>query len=229
MFHIITQTGIIMFDEKEQKHESFAMMSFNRIQCHGGQTLHGSDLKHNTIIEMNLHHSRVRRGLNHNWYYADKLIASVAMSQNQFSELITSMNMGDGIPVTLTHTERDGVIESPEFSNVDELHDDEFKETSKRVATDAIDMLATMKEIFAGSGTVKKADRNKMLHDMEMVVQDIVSNMPYMEKCFRETMDNIKTDAKSTIEAYYQHRVIDTGIKALNGEMPEAPKLIEDE
>ena len=217
-----------MFNDKEEKHESFAMMSFNRIQCRG-HTLHGSDLKHSTIIEMNLHHSRVRRGLNRNWYYADKLIASVAMSQNQFSELITSMNMGDGIPVTLTHTERDGVIESPEFSDVNELHSDEFKETSKRVAKDAIDMLATMKELLSGSGTVKKIDRDKMLHDMEMVVQDLVSNMPYMERCFRETMDDIKTDAKSTIEAFYQHRVIETGIKTLSGELPEAPKLIEDD
>ena len=218
-----------MFDDKEENHESFAMLSFNRVNSSVGQTLHGSNLKHNTIIQMHLHHSSVRRGLNHNWYHANKQIASVSMSQNQFSELITSMNMGDGIPVTLEFTERDGRIESPEFSNVNELHSDEFKETSKRVAKDAIDMLASMKTFLSGTGTVKKADRNKMLHDMEMVVQDIVSNMPYMEKCFRETMDKTVTDAKGTIEAFAQHRFNEAGIKALNGELPEAPKLIEDE
>lgn len=219
-----------MIEEKEENHESFAQLSFNRVQCAGGETLYGSDLKHSTVIKMELKHSTKRRGLNHDWYYGRDTIAEVTMSQNQFSELITSMNMGDGIPVTLNFTENGGHLESPKFSSKLDIHENEFKDMTKRVNKEAEELLATMNELLSGSGTVKKADRDKLIKQAELVVRDIGDNMPYVEKCFKESMDKTVTDAKGTIEAFYQHRVTETGIKALAdaGGM-DSPKLIEQE
>jgi len=216
-----------MLEDKEVTHESFAQMSIHRVQSARGETMYGSDLKHSTFIRMDLFHSSHRRGLSHNWYHAEKLIASVEMSQNQFSELITSMNMGDGVPVTLKRTERDGEMENPVLLNVADLHKDEFKETVKSITKDSAELLNKMKTVLGGSGTVKKADRNELIHDLEMVLQGIQSNMPYMENCFDEAMDNVVTDAKGTIEAFYQKRVIDAGLKALDGSTPSSPSLIE--
>jgi hypothetical protein len=201
------------------------------VNCGGdGQELYGSDIKHNTIIKMELRHSVKRRGLNHDWYFGNKRIAEVSMSQTQFSELITSMNMGDGVPVTLNFTEQDGSIESPKFESKLEIHEEEFKDMTKRVSEELADLEATMKEILSGSGTVKKEDRNKMLAKVAKVAQDLTSNMPYVENCFRESMDKTVTDAKGTIEAWYQHRVTTAGLEALaleDGVIP--PKLIEDD
>jgi len=218
-----------MFDEKEEKHESFAMLGFTRVQSNHGNTLYGSDLKHNTFIRMDLHHSRRRRGLNRSWYHADKLIASVEMSQNQFAELITSMNMGDGIPVTLKRTERDGEMEDPEFIEITELHENEFKNAVREVSKEGEELITKMKDILSGSGTVKKADREELIKDMESVIRNIGSNMPYMEDCFRENMDKVVTDAKGTIESFYQKRVIDAGIESLSDcTMTKPPRLTED-
>jgi len=217
-----------MFEEKEEKHPSFAQLSFDRIQCATGQTLYGSDLKHNTVIKMELKHSVKRRGLNHDWYFGNESIAQVTMSQNQFSELITSMNMGDGIPVTLEFTETEGRIDQPEFESKVEIHEEEFKDMTKRVGEELLELKATMEKLLSGSGTVKKEDRNVMLDKMAKVAQDLTANMPYVEKCFRETMDKTVTDAKGTIEAWYQHRVTTAGMEALALEDGvEAPKLIE--
>ena len=217
-----------MFNDKEETHESYAQMCFIRVQC-SGETLYGSDLKHNTIIKMELKHSSKRRGLNHDWYHANKTIAEVTMSQNQFSELITSMNMGDGIPVTLNYTEQDGRIESPEFASKLDIHENEFKEMTDRVGSNANELYATMKDLLAGSGTLKKADRETLLSKMHHVVQDIEANMPYVNDCFKESMDKTVADAKGTIEAFYQHRVIESGLKALaDDEAIESPKLIQD-
>lgn len=213
-----------MFEEKEEKHESFGMMSFSRIQTRG-VALHGSDLKHNTIIAMRLHHSTKKRGLSHDWHHADGLIAEVYMSQNQFSEIITSMNMGDGIPVTLKSTERDGTMESPEFASIIDVHKNEFKEQTARVVEDSAELLKTLKELLGGSGTVKKADRAAIINKAEKVVRELGANMPYMEECFAESMDNVVTDAKGTIEAFYQHRVVEAGLDALANGTVEAPQL----
>jgi len=214
-----------MFKEKEESHESFGMMSFSRIQAGGSQVLHGSDLKHNTIIAMRLSHGIKQRGLSRDWYHATQQIAEVYMSQNQFSELITSMNMGSGIPVTLRFTEKDGRLEEPQFNKVTEVHRNEFKEKAKSVAKNAQALLASMKDILEGSGTVKKADRQALLNKAAMIAQELAANMPFMEKSFNEAMDKTVTDAKGTIEAFYQHRVTEAGLDAI--ENGTAPKLIE--
>lgn len=218
-----------MFDDKEESHESFAMLGFSRQQSSHGVVLHGSDLKHNTIIEMQLKHSTKKRGLSHDWYHASERIATVQMSQNQFSELITSMNMGDGVPVTLTYSEKDGKMAAPEFSSIVDTHRDDFHQQTKDVAKDAKDLLAAMKKILSGSGTVKKTDREELINHVEKVVREIGANMPYMEKSFAEAMDSVVTDAKGTIEAFYQHRVIETGLEALEQNKTKAPQLVEDE
>lgn len=218
-----------MFEDKEESHESFGMMSFTRIQVGGGgEVLHGSDLKHNTIIAMRLHHGSKKHGLSRDWYHANDRIAEVYMSQNQFSELITSMNMGDGIPVTLKHTESGGELESPKFDSIVDRHKEDFKETTKEVVQDVSSLLETMKEALK-SGTVKKADREAMISMAEKVVRDIGANMPYMEESFEKAIDNVVTDAKGTIEAFHQHRVTTAGLKALGAEGTEPPKLIEKE
>jgi ElaB/YqjD/DUF883 family membrane-anchored ribosome-binding protein len=137
------------------------------------------------------------------------------------------MNMGSGIPVTLVRTEMNGELEQPSFESFTEQHRDEFKEQAAEVSQDAEDLLGLINDLLSGSGTVKKADRNAIINQAEKVVREIKANMPFMEKSFREAMDKTVTDAKGTIEAFYQHRVIDAGLDAL-GNAP-APKLIEDE
>jgi len=213
--------------DTEEKHESFGMMSFSRIQCGEAQTLFGSDLQHNTIIAMRLHTATKARSLSNDWYHADELVTEVYMSQNQFAELITSMNMGDGIPVTLRFTQRDGHLEDPKFSSIAEKHRNEFKNATKRVGTRAEELLASMEKVLDGTGTVKKAERNELLSSAKMLLQDIVSNMPFMEEQFAEAMDKTVTDAKGTIEAFYQHRVVNAGLDALANE--KEVKLIEGE
>ena len=214
-----------MPEGKKEKHPSFGMLSFSRINSSHGQVLHGSDLTHGTFIKMELRHGSKERGLSHDWYFAENLVSEVWLSQNQFAELITSMNMGDGIPVTLVRTEKEGEIEQPSFESVTELHKNEFKEQTEEVAQDAEDLLSLVSDLLSGSGTVKKADRNAIINKAEKVVREIKANMPYMEKSFREAMDKTVVDAKGTIEAFYQHRVVDAGLEALSN--APAPKLIE--
>ena len=112
---------------KETHHERCTSAS----RCRGA-------IKHNTLIEMNLYSSKTRRGLGRDWYFADKKIVSVTMSQNQFSELITSMNMGDGIPVTLNFTQQAGTIKGPELESMVEEHEQEVKEHTETISKDAI-------------------------------------------------------------------------------------------
>ena len=216
-----------MFGEKKS-HPSYAMMGFTR--RHGGKNvMFGSDLEHSTTICMTLKHAEVERSLSRNWYYGNKTIVEVEMTQNQFSEMITSMNVGDGVPVTLKYTQTDGNIEAPDFESVVETHSDEFKKTAQKVGADAKELYEEMEEMFSKGGSIKKADKERLLSKMMHIQQDIIANMPFMEKSFAEAMDKTVTDAKGTIEAFYQHRVIEAGLNALaDGTTLDNPKLLED-
>jgi len=215
-----------MFGEKKE-HKSFGIMGFTRKQSAAGVNLFGSDLEHSTIISMTLKHAEIERDLSRNWYFGKNLIVEVDMTQNQFSEMITSMNMGDGIPVTVKYTEKDGYIDEPAIENMVETHSDEFKKTAHKVGADANTLYDEMEELFSKGGTIKKADKERLLNKLYHVQQDINANMPFMEKQFAKAMDKTVTDAKGTIEAFYQHRVIEAGLDALTGDI--SPKLIEHE
>ncbi|MFK5949522.1 MAG: hypothetical protein QM500_12220 [Methylococcales bacterium] len=213
---------------KTESHPSFGMLGFNRIQSSKEMVLNGSDLTHTTVIEMCLYRSTKDRGLHQNWHHATDKVASVYMSQNQFSELITSMNMGDGVPVTLNFTETDGRIEPPVFKSVVEVHKGELDTRTQKILEQSANTLKRATELLQGSGTLKKADREKLLNDVQMLEQNVRSNMPFMKKQFEEAMDDVVTDAKGSIEAFYQHRVTKAGLKTLSDESQvSSPKIIE--
>ena len=170
-------------DNTVEEEPAFAMMGFSRCQCSGeGMSLYGSNLKHSTIIKMTLSHSSRERGLSKNWFVGNDTIAEVEMSQNQFSEMITSMNIGSGVPVTLTYTEKDGQIEPPSFDSVVDQHKTEFAKNSERVIGNSEELLAKAVDILAGGGSLKKAAREELLRDIQKLVQDVESNLPFMEK-----------------------------------------------
>ena len=86
--------------ETIKKHPSYGMLSFHRV--HGAATpLFGSSVQHRDTIRLTLKEGEVKRSLNTDWYFGGKQLFEVEMSLSQFAELITSLNMGDGIPVTI--------------------------------------------------------------------------------------------------------------------------------
>src|SRR5208337_4240325 len=94
--------------KREDYHDpSYAMVSFSRISAGGeGLSLFGSSIKHHSAITLSIKQARLSRDtdLSHDWYFAENRfpLIEVTLSPNQFAELLTSMNVGDGVPATLT-------------------------------------------------------------------------------------------------------------------------------
>lgn len=212
-------------DNEVTQHPSMAVLGFSRVQCSGvGVALNGSHLTHTTVIQMTLQHAEKHRKLNNDRFFDRGVIAQAYLSQNQFAELITSMNVGSGIPVTLTMTEKDGPIDTPLFENAREKYETEFAKTAKKAALESEQLVADARELLAGSGTLKKVDRETLVARMEALASTIGSTMPYVEKCFQEAMDDTVTDARSSIQAFCQQRVEEAGLTALAA-VPSCPSL----
>ena len=157
------------------KHPSFGMLSFNR--THGGHSnLFGSSIQHNDTIHMVLREGVVTRGLNDDWYVGEDEILEVEMSQSQFAELITSMNVGTGTPCTIKYLRGKGRINEADFINKRQQITNEFKESMNERMSDAKEFYDEVKELFTTKKSIGKGDREMLLRRLANVTQGMESS-----------------------------------------------------
>lgn len=202
------------FKDMEQ-HPSYGMMGFYRAQCGNPQPLFGSSIKHNDIIIMRLQTANYQRGLSEDWYYGDKLIAEVEMSSTQFADMITGMNIGSGVPVTLRHyRDTDGTmlkVEEPPFIARGELHRNEFKSTIEKAHSDTKSLIYDLEEIFNTKKSFTKSDKEMVLSKLRQISMNIGCNQEYQVEQFDRQMQKTVTEAKGEVEAFFTNKVIQIG------------------
>ena len=87
--------------EEKIEHESFGMLQISRVSGESGN-LFGSSIQHQHFIEMRICPGHKSRDLYQDWIGSSMLpYITINMSNSQFAEAITGLNLGSGTPVTL--------------------------------------------------------------------------------------------------------------------------------
>jgi hypothetical protein len=213
-----------------QTHPSYAVLGISRIRGRD-ETLFGSSIKHHEVIRLRISPASVTRNLNRDWYRAHRdPVVEVDMSLTQFAEAITSFNMGSGVPCTI-HTLNGEDIPPPEWESKREQFANEFEAKTQKVAKKFDDLVAKATVVHEKSSATK-GDRAELLNMIQMLRQEIASNMPFVAESFNEQMDKTVGEAKGEVEAFFMRKVMDAGLAAvqrdgLTGE-GLAPPMIED-
>ena len=76
-------------------------------------------------------------------------IIEVAMSQSQFAEVITSMNVDAGVPCTIKYIQGKGHIDEADFINKRQQITNEFKDSMNDHMNDAQEFYDEVKELFS--------------------------------------------------------------------------------
>ena len=212
-----------MNDEKI-KHPSFANIYIGRSFCSGRKNLFGSSIKHSETITMKISPAYMARDLNYDRYYAENIpYIEIEMSQSQFAQAITSLNMGAGVPVTLTRLNGEFIEPCP-FIDKREQFSNEFRKDMQKVSKELDEVTAEVEKLVEEKRTFSKADRDKILKALRGAKHQISSNYPYMFSMFNEQMDKTVTEAKAEIEGHLQARMEDVAARALmNGQQMEIP------
>ncbi len=214
-----------MKDAKRTEHESFGIAGFSRSTTSGdGVSLFGSSIKHGNTITFTVRQGEVDRHLEQDWYHsAARLpIVEIEMSQAQFAEMITSMNMGDGIPVTLRYVNGKKMEDCPHESKIAQ-HSNEFKQRMKEFSTR---VNAYGKDLYAKiEKRLPKKEQDEVKNIVDQIVQEVESNIPFYEKQFVRQMEKTQTEAKAEIEAFVNNKIHSTGLKSLLEK--EESKMIE--
>lgn len=209
-----------MNKEETFRHESYGMVGFSRVT--GSTRLYGSSIpRHNHFISLTISHGERNHHLSRDSYHARERIVEVYLSAAQFADMITSMNMGEGVPCTINWL--NGLMEAPPDletevekvrtnfgSGLQELVD-ELKKSQKEV-----------NEIL-DQKSIKISDRLTIRAKLAKIVQEIEANIPFVLESFQEASDKVVTHAKAEIEAFTTTRIMTAGVAALG---PAEPALL---
>ena len=210
------------------KHPSFANLYIGRSQCSGQKALFGSSIKHHDIITLKIFPAFIDRDLNMDRYFPEaRPYIEIEMSQSQFAQAITSLNMGAGVPVTLRRL-NDQYIEPCPYVDKREQFSNEFRNDMNELSKKLSETTKEVEELIENKKTFTKADKEKILSTLHAVTMQVSSNYPYMFSMFNEQMDKTVTEAKAEIESHLQARMEDMALKAMSSEK-NTPEMLPDE
>lgn len=211
--------------EENFHHPAFGMIGFNRI-LGGSDVLFGSSIKHNNKIMLTIKHGMQSRNLHEDHYYGRKAIIEVEMSYAQFAECISTMNVGDGVPCTITYTEKEGHIPYIKDNTTKrEQFRNEFSETITKAMEQVQEQINQIQESLNTKKNLGVKDRQEMIRELQQVKYNIGTNLDFCASQFDEQMDKSTLEAKGEIEAFCQNKINSIAQAALVERKDEFVKL----
>ncbi len=203
-------------EEEKNTHESYGQIHFSRTQ--GRENFYGSELPQEHYITMEVSNSEIIRSLSCDRYHTTGLpLIKIRLSSGQFSELITSMNSGSGVPCTIERLVGKKVADLPQQESRKEFVHREFQERMKMFAKTIKEKQARAAELVKKKSLSKEDIRELTIH-LDWLSQEITSNIPFFAEQFQETMDKVVFEAKTEVENAIQHKISVMGLEALHSE-----------
>lgn len=201
--------------EIEESHESYGLVSINRVQ--GGNNLFGSSVRHPHFFVI-----RVCRGRRVMTTFGERFrtdhrvpILEIALSPAQFVEMITSQNIGDGVPCTIRSVE--GVCMDPVpdgAGNEIKLTVDMFKSRLEDVMVGLKEGQASLNDILEKK-VINKSDRDSIRSIIYEVNRLMTDSAPYAMKLMGEHTEKLIAKGKMEIDAFIQSAISRAGIRAI--------------
>ena len=129
-------------------------------------------------------------------------------------QAITSLNMGDGTPVTLTYLNGQRIEQCP-YEDKRKVFDNELSTSMQKLAKDFKEIEKDAVDILENKRTLSKSDREIILKAFSKVYRKLTDEMPFIYSQFNEQMDKTVTEAKAEIECHIQARKDDLAALAM--------------
>jgi len=208
---------------EREKHPSYGVIGLSRISHGMGRNLlFGSHLdRHQETVELRIYRaSRMVESTSHEWFYADDRgspIAIVELSPAQFAQLLTTMNVGDGVPCTIRNVDGESI---PNVPNTYESEQEKiyrgFQESIFAKLNFISPALKELDEILSKK-TIKRADRDRIRELTIGLFDNFKSNTSYVLKNFEESAEKVVTAAKAQVDEFVTSTLIRAGMDSLRG------------
>lgn len=186
--------------EKMINAENEVVVSFTRFSSSKGMRLFGSSVPSNAGVTLSISTAQTYRGFGKSRHGDHKKIIEVVLTPAQLSELITTMNIGCGVPGTMTYKDgKDYPI--PDSPTENELINREYQKHMKEVFVKVEGYIVNLRNLLK-LPNVSKKNINNALNDLEGMKRELVQNMPFMHHCFAESMERTVQEAKAEVDHF---------------------------
>jgi len=180
-------------------HPAFAQIGASRV--HGTTNLYGSDFDHHYYIRIRIAPSKLHRHLANDWpREIHQPYIEVDLSEAQWAEFVSSMNMGSGVQCTLRTKDNKMVPGLPRPPSRQEQFSGEVDERMQAA-------MAALDELSASIDALKISakQREDLKRQISKSRSNIKSNVSYVAKQFDEHMETTTRKARTEINAFGQH------------------------
>jgi hypothetical protein len=198
---------------------TMVQVGFSR-QTYGGKgvTLFGSSVKNSSVISLTISQSEVNRHLSQDWYHAKpRPIIEVLLTPLQFSELLTTMNVGFGVPGTLVK-HGDQNFEVPEYPSKAEQFKEEVSVDLKEVIEQINEAGQIIEGLLDDTKPIGKSVRKQLKDLVDSYRRLIEGHFPFVINQFSKQMAKTVAEAKAEVDAFVEDTVVKTGIEALKNQ-----------
>lgn len=155
------------------------------------------------------------------------MICRIVLSPNQFAEMVSNMNVGDGVPCTIEYLQGEGYIEfMPEDNKLVKIEVDRMEKDEE--------MMQRLKD------SAKRLD--KLIKDKKMpktvgeeILQELCAVHTYLDasgsdflrdQAKREIADMV-VEAKTQVSDYVNHKIFSVGLEKLMSASDMTPELLD--
>jgi hypothetical protein len=180
------------------RHESYGQVRVTRTSG-GSGNLYGCSVQHQQQLCITISRSEWCRGLNHDRYHTAQPLIEFHMSYDQWGQFLSGVGT-EGTPCTIS---RIGLraVEQPEFVNRTTLLHKEFKQQMESITRKLSTLTKQTNEKLLAKGTITASERQEIAGNLNSIIQDISSNLPYAVNCYNETTAGMLTEAKIELDA----------------------------
>lgn len=204
-----------MFKNK-QSHPAYALVQFNRVTSSHGEVLFGSSIKPHSYIELVIREAEVTHELAKDWYFGTKEVVKIKLSPAQFAELLTTMNVGSGVPCTIDHINGE---RPPRLTEIDVN-----KETNKIIDTiekQAQEVVKPMHDFsnrineLRESGKISKKTAEEISGHFFKMEQELRANLPFYLEQVNKTAEKVLVSKKAELDSFVTGMVTKLGMEKL--------------
>lgn len=199
-----------------ETHPAYGMVAFNRVSGSPGKMFGSKIPQHGQYVRLVI--KRGQRKHDH----GDMLkgmglsLIEVWLSSAQFAELLTTMNIGDGVPCTLARIAGKSVECMPQDEETES--DRTYAAARDKMRGFAGELRGKVDAIRAkleAKGTIKVATRKEIAQLLDRIMMEVSSNMPFLLRCYQEAVEKVSTQAKAELDAMVSKVITDKGLEAL--------------
>lgn len=193
-------------------HPAYATIGASRVS---GQThLFGSNIGHSGYVVIRICAAeRFDKGHSESIHGGNRSYIEVALSEAQWVGLVSRMNIGTGVPCTLTRLGGELIPGLPDPGKAVEKLESQIETIKANVEAEAKAALARLLELIDGKVPKKMLDEVRSLANQ--MSGHFGSNQRLYEKCLTETKERLVAESQVEIDAMITAAVSNLGLESI--------------